>query len=176
MGLMQGDLRGDPTVALAFERRTYKCSVCPQISQRLVFCRPKLPISNLPVVTSPPQPKAVRLQERVPNWIKAVEELRKRRTAQTAAAKSLAWAKVAEKVRSRQRALKEQLAQRTRPITSTATHPLHGDQECWCGPTQRSREPGVSRVGSLRGCRAAVKFFLERSVPGLTPTLETQRS
>jgi hypothetical protein len=107
MGLMQVDPRGDPTVALAFEHRTYKCSVCPQISQRLVFCRPKLPNSDLPVVTSPPQPKAVRLQERVPNWTKAVEELRNRRIAQTAAAKSLVWAKVAEKVRNRQRALNE---------------------------------------------------------------------
>jgi hypothetical protein len=103
MGLMQVDPRGDPTVPLAFEHRTYKCSVCPQISQRLEFCRPKLPVSDLPAVTSLPQP----LQESVPNWTKAVDELRNRRTTQTAAAKSLAWAKVVEKVRNRQTALKE---------------------------------------------------------------------
>ena len=40
MGLMQVELRGDHTVALAFERRTYKCSICAQISRRLEFCRP----------------------------------------------------------------------------------------------------------------------------------------
>jgi hypothetical protein len=112
MRLMQVGLRGDPTVALAFEHRTYKCSVCPQISQRLEFCRPKLPVSNLPVATTTlPQPQAVKLQERIPNWTKAVDELQNRRTAQTAAAaRSLAWAKVAEKVRSRQTALKERAA------------------------------------------------------------------
>jgi hypothetical protein len=107
MGLMQVDPRGDPTVAPAFEHRTYKCSVCPQISQRLEFCRPKLPVSDLPVVTSLLQSQTARLQERVPNRTKAVDELRNRRTAQTAAAKSLAWAKVVEKVRNRQTALKE---------------------------------------------------------------------
>jgi hypothetical protein len=106
MGLMQVDPRGDPTVPLAFEHRTYKCSVCPQISRRLEYCRPQLPVSDLPVVTPLPQPQTARLQER-PNWTKAVDELRNRRTAQTAAARSLAWAKVVEKVRNRQTALKE---------------------------------------------------------------------
>jgi hypothetical protein len=107
MGLVQVDLPVDHTAAVAFERRTYRCSVCAQISHRLEFCRPKVPVTDVPVVTTPPQPRAPKLHERVP-WTKAVEELRNRRTAQTAAAKSLAWAKVAEKVRSRQRALKEQ--------------------------------------------------------------------
>ena len=55
MDLMQVSPRGDPTVAVAFEHRTYKCSVCPQILKRLEFCRPKLPVSDLPVGTSPPQ-------------------------------------------------------------------------------------------------------------------------
>jgi hypothetical protein len=104
---MQVDLPERPHSGVAFERRTYKCSVCAQISQRLEFCRPKMTVTDLPVVTSPPQPRAPELQERVPGWTKAVEELRNRRTAQTAAAKALAWAKVAEKVRSRQSALKE---------------------------------------------------------------------
>ena len=107
MGLMQVDLPVDHTVAVAFERRTYRCPVCAQISQRLEFCQPKLHVTDVPVLTSPPQPRAPKLQERAPDWTKAVEELRNRRTAQTAAAKALAWAKVAEKVRSRQSALKE---------------------------------------------------------------------
>jgi hypothetical protein len=106
MGLMQVDPRGDPMLPLAFEHRTYKCSACPQISRRLEFCRPKLPVSDLPVVTPLPQPQTARLQER-PNWTKAVDELRSRRTGQTAVARSLAWAKVVEKVRNRQTALKE---------------------------------------------------------------------
>jgi hypothetical protein len=111
MGLVQVDLPVDHTAAVAFERHTYRCAVCAQISQRLEFCQPKVTVTDVPVVTSPPQPRAPRPQERVPGWSKAVDELRKRRTAQTAAAKALAWAKVAEKVRSRQSALKERADQ-----------------------------------------------------------------
>jgi hypothetical protein len=107
MGLVQVDLPVDHTAAVAFERRTYKCPVCAEISHRLEFCRPKVHVTDVPVVTSPPQRRAPKLQERVPGWTKAVDELRKRRTAQAAAAKALAWAKVAEKVGSRQSALKE---------------------------------------------------------------------
>src|SRR5262249_50332556 len=80
------------------KRRTYKCSVCAQISQRLEFCRPKVPVTDVPVVTSPPQPRATKLQQHVPGWTKSVEELGNSRTAETAAAKARAWAKVAEKV------------------------------------------------------------------------------
>jgi hypothetical protein len=33
MGLMQVEQRGDPTLEVAFERHTFKCLACPQISQ-----------------------------------------------------------------------------------------------------------------------------------------------
>jgi hypothetical protein len=42
MRLMQVDQRGDPASEVAFERRTFKCSACPQVSQRLVFSRPQI--------------------------------------------------------------------------------------------------------------------------------------
>ena len=47
MHLMQMDLRGDLRSPIAFERHTFKCSVCPQLSERLVFSRPSL--SDLPI-------------------------------------------------------------------------------------------------------------------------------
>src|SRR5262245_13726453 len=53
MRLMQVGQRGDPASAVAFERHTFKCSACPQISQRLVFSRPRSPISDLKVARPP---------------------------------------------------------------------------------------------------------------------------
>ena len=101
MRLMQVDPRGDPTAALAFERHTFKCSACSRISQRLVFSRAEMPANNLPVVTPRQEQPPVNLQERVTVWTTEVNELRKRRTEQIAAAKAMAWAKAVEKVRNR---------------------------------------------------------------------------
>jgi hypothetical protein len=49
MSLMQVEPRGDPTSEVAFERQTFKCSACSQISQRLAFSRPRSPISDLEI-------------------------------------------------------------------------------------------------------------------------------
>ena len=84
MGLMQVDLPDPPAPEVAFERHTFKCSACPQLSQRLVFCRPRLPVSNLPVAAKADLP-AAKLQIR-----------------RVAAERALAT--VAEKLRSRRMA------------------------------------------------------------------------
>jgi hypothetical protein len=104
---MQVDPRGDPTAALAFERHTFKCSACPQIAQRLVFSRAEMPVNDLPVVTAHSEPPVIKLQERVPSWASAVNDLRNKRSQQVAAARAVAWAKAVEKVRGKQIALKE---------------------------------------------------------------------
>jgi hypothetical protein len=85
MRLMQVDQRGDPASEVAFERHTFKCSACPQVSQRLVFSRPRLPLDGVPSATRSSDPPPAKLQVR------------------RAAAES-ALAKVAGKLRSRQMA------------------------------------------------------------------------
>jgi hypothetical protein len=127
------------------ERHTFRCSTCPQTAQRLMFNRPRMPITHLPVVTRPKAP-AIDLQMGRPaagsGWVNAVEKLNskqadlKQRTAMTvrtsdwgsavekvsialkeqaSAARASAWAKTVEKLRSRQMALKTQAA----PIRTT---------------------------------------------------------
>ena len=104
---MQVDARSEPTSDAAFERRTFKCSTCPQVAQRFVFSRVKMPVSHLPVITTPTH----NLWKGVvaPNaWGKAIETLRSRQTdlkERAAAAKIAGWTKAVEKVRSRQTAL-----------------------------------------------------------------------
>ena len=85
MRLMQVDQRGDPASEVAFECRTFKCSACPQVSQRLVFSRLRLPLDDVPSPTRSSDPPPAKLQMK------------------RAAAES-ALAKVAEKLRSRQMA------------------------------------------------------------------------
>jgi hypothetical protein len=53
MLLMQMEQRSDPSSEVAFERHTFKCSACPQISRRLVFSRPRLPITDLGLAPPP---------------------------------------------------------------------------------------------------------------------------
>jgi len=112
MHLMQMDQRGDLRSPVAFERHTFKCSVCPQLSQRLVFSRSEIARKKeLPVVTPFPEPPAINLQERLITWASEVNELRKKRTEQAAAAKAMAWAKMVDK----QTALKEREVIARRP-------------------------------------------------------------
>ena len=85
MRLMQVDQRGDPSSEVAFEHHTFKCSACAQVSQRLVFSRPRAPLDALPISTPSAGPPHVKLQMR------------------RAAAQS-ALAKVGEKLRSRRMA------------------------------------------------------------------------
>jgi len=84
MRLMRVEQRGDPTLEVAFERHTFKCSACPQISQRLVFSRPRSPLTDLSVTPPSKFPQSTDLQ-----------------VARLAGATALA--KVAENLRNRRR-------------------------------------------------------------------------
>jgi hypothetical protein len=64
MRLMQMEPRADPTSEVAFERHTFKCSACPQLSQRMVFSRPRSPITDLSVAAPPRYPPSADLQMR----------------------------------------------------------------------------------------------------------------
>jgi hypothetical protein len=75
--LLMEVVRDNTTKVSAFERHIFKCSACPQIARRFVFSRVKMPVSHLPVITTPTHNlwKGVA----APNgWGKAIETLRSR--------------------------------------------------------------------------------------------------
>jgi hypothetical protein len=83
MRLMQLEQRGNPTSEVAFERHTFKCSACLQISQRLVFSRSRSPNTDLRVAPPPSHPPSADLQMRrlasANALAKLAENLRRRR-------------------------------------------------------------------------------------------------
>ncbi len=102
----------DTSKVSGFECRIFKCSVCPQIARRFVFSRVKMPVTHLPVITTPTHNlwKGVAAPSA---WGKAIETLRSRQTdlkERAAAAKTAGGTKAVEKVRSRQAALVERAA------------------------------------------------------------------
>ena len=51
--LLMDVVRDDTMKVPAFEHQIYRCSACRHIARRLVFSRPKMPITHLPVTQSP---------------------------------------------------------------------------------------------------------------------------
>jgi hypothetical protein len=102
MHLMQVDLADTPMAG--FERHTFKCSTCSHISRRLLLSRPRPPVTNFPPVAQHPEPPASKLQM-------------KRVAAESA------LAKLSEKLRSKQTALKEQAAVASRPEPNEGVQP-----------------------------------------------------
>ncbi len=47
-------VRDDTMKVPVIERQTYMCSACRHIARRLVFSRAKMPVTHLPVITTPP--------------------------------------------------------------------------------------------------------------------------
>jgi hypothetical protein len=70
----------DTTKGPAFERHSFKCSACPQIARRLVFSRAKMPVTHLPVITTPTNNLWNGCVAAPSTWEKAVETLRSRQT------------------------------------------------------------------------------------------------
>jgi hypothetical protein len=112
MHLMQMDQRSDLRSPIAFERHTFKCSVCPQLSQRLVFSRPSLP--DLPAATRPRYPLVAKPQMRGPvaqnTLAKVAEKLRSRRMvtqARASAAMAPIWQETFEKLQDRATPIQE---------------------------------------------------------------------
>jgi hypothetical protein len=142
MRLMQVDQRGDPASEVAFERHTFKCSACPQVSQRLVFSRTRLPRNDLR--------SATRSNDRPP------AKLQMKR----AAAES-ALAKVAEKLRNRQMA--------TRGRASVAIASIWQDEleklQNQAGVQERAKAAEGRPAQALRSERAALH---QRAMPAGT--------
>ena len=87
------DVRPDTTTVCGIERHTFRCSTCTQTAQRLMFNRPRVPITNLPVVIPPKAP--------------VIDPQTGRPAAQSA------WANAVEKVNSKQAELKQRAAATT---------------------------------------------------------------
>jgi hypothetical protein len=132
MHLMQMDRRGDLGSLVAFERHTFKCSVCPQLSQRLVFSRPSLP--DLPVAARTKYPLAAKPQTR-------------------GAVAENTLAKVAEKLRSRRMVTQARASAEMAPISQETFDKLQGQAT----PVQElARAPETRPVQRMRSTRAAL--------------------
>jgi hypothetical protein len=110
-------VRDDTMKVPAFERQIYMCSACRHTTWRLVYSRGTIPITHLPITTTPPV-KVQNGRVAAPSASgKALETLHSRQIdlkERAAAAKTAAWTKAFEKHRSRQMALAEQVAVATR--------------------------------------------------------------
>jgi hypothetical protein len=122
-------VRDDTMKVPAFEKQIFMCSECRHITRRLVFSRAKMPVTHLPIITTPID-KLWKGRVAAPRvWENAVETLRSRQIdlkERAPAAKTAAWTKAVEKVRSRQRVLAEQAAVASRlrlaePVQAPAT-------------------------------------------------------
>jgi hypothetical protein len=95
------------------ERKIYMCSACRHIARRLVFNRATMPITHLPVISTPIDKLRKERVAAPRTWGNAVEKLRSRQIdlkGRAAAAKIAGWTKAVEKVRRKQAALAEQAA------------------------------------------------------------------
>jgi hypothetical protein len=134
MRLMQVDQRGDPASEVAFERHTFKCSACPQVSRRLVFSRPRLPLDDLPSATRSSDPPPAKFQMR-------------------RAASESALAKVAEKLRSRQMAIRSRTSGAMASIWQEGLEKLQHQ----AAPLQEwAKAPETRPVQELRSARTAL--------------------
>ena len=131
----------DRTTVCGIERHTFRCSACAHTAKRLMLNRPRVPITNLPVVIPPKAPvidphngrpaaqsawaksidkvnnKQAELKQRAAaatDWASVVEKLSIRLKQQAVAARAEALARTVEKRRSQQMALDERAA----PLTT----------------------------------------------------------
>jgi hypothetical protein len=128
MRLMQVEPRGDSKSEVAFERHTFKCSACLQLSQRMVFSRPRSPITDLRVPPPPRYPPSANLQ-----------------MSRIAAANALA--KVAEKLRSRRRQIATE-ARAAVPIGSIWSEGFEKHQSQDTVVQERHRSPEARRTST----------------------------
>jgi hypothetical protein len=115
--LLMDVLRDDTIKVPVIERQIYTCSACRHIA------RTQMPITHLPVTTTPVDTLWKGRVAAPRAWGNAVEKLRSGQTdlkQRGAAAKITAWTKAVEKVRSKQAALAEQAARASRPEPTLA--------------------------------------------------------
>jgi hypothetical protein len=128
--LLMDVLRDDTMKVPVIEHQIYMCSACRHIARRLVFRRTQMPITHLPVVTTPPG-KLQNGRVAAPSaWGEAIEKLRSRQIdlKERAAPKIAGWTKAVEKLRAKQAALAEQAAvasrlKLTEPVRVPVTPP-----------------------------------------------------
>jgi hypothetical protein len=164
MRLMQMEQRGNLTSEVAFERHTFKCSACPQISQRLVFSRSRSPNTDLRVAPPPSHLPSANLQVR---WV----------------ARANALAKVAENLRNRRRRIGTE-ARGARPTASIWPEGFEKPQSLNTPVQERKdRSPESRRTSSWADAVERVRtrqIALQRRAGELSPreplhpTLETQ--
>jgi hypothetical protein len=111
MRLMQAEPRSDPTSEVTFERHTFKCSACPQISRRLVFSRPRSLIPDLGLAPPPRYPPSATLQMKrfadANALAKMAENLRSRRRRIATEVTAFIWPEGFEKPQSRDTPVQE---------------------------------------------------------------------
>jgi hypothetical protein len=129
MHLMQVSLADTPMVG--FERHTFKCSTCPHMSRRLVLSRPRPPLPSLPLVVQHPEPPTTKLK-------------RKRVAAESA------LAKLSEKLRSKQTALKEHAAVASRPEPTEGVQPSAAAPTALNDPAAPSKSAWERAVAKVR--------------------------
>jgi hypothetical protein len=116
--LLMDVVRDDTIKQPVIERQIYMCWACRHIARRLVFNRATMPITHLPVITTPID-KLRKERFAAPRaWGNAVEKPRSRQIdlkEKAAAAKIAGWTKAVEKLRAKQAALAEQAAVASRP-------------------------------------------------------------
>jgi hypothetical protein len=99
------------TMRRAPARQLFKCSVCQQVAQRLVFSHALVSADNLPFATTHPKAGAIKFQTRRIAEPYMAEKLSSAQPAESAAvAKASAWEPAVEKLQSKQAALKERAA------------------------------------------------------------------
>jgi hypothetical protein len=95
------------TMRRAPARQLFKCSVCQQVAQRLVFSHALVSADNLPFATTHPKAGAIKFQTRRIAEPYMAEKLSSAQPAESAAvAKASAWEPAVEKLQSKQAALK----------------------------------------------------------------------
>ena len=140
----------DTSKVSGFERHIFKCSVCPQIARRFVFSRVKMPVTHLPVITTPTHNlwKGVAAPSA---WGKAIETLRSRQTdleERAAAAKIAGWTKAVERVRRKQTALADQAAVASRlKLAEHVQAPAAASSEPSASPPAPSEPVAPARAG-----------------------------
>jgi hypothetical protein len=127
MRLMQVEQRGDPNSEVAFERHTFKCSACLQLSQRMVFSRSRLLSTGVGVAPPPKHSASANLQMRrlagAHALAKVVEKLRIRRRridteARATAPTASIWPESFEKPQSLNTPVQEQQDQSAKARTT----------------------------------------------------------
>ena len=118
----------DRTTVCGIERHTFRCSACAHTAKRLMLNRPRVPITNLPVVIPPKAPvidphNGPAAQSA---WAKSIEKVNnKQAELKQRAAEATDWSSVVEKLGT---ALKQQAGAARAEALGRAVEKVRGPQ------------------------------------------------